>query len=232
MKTIIFTRKDIDGVGCEILCKLAYGEDVETIYVDDESVDKTFIDFFNIDTYYDTEEEKDIYNVFGNDKLYSYDGIYLTGVAVCPDLLYRIGRNSVINRRFQICDYHDFSRKTGVAHYLFNDVRSKNETGQKYSASRIFYENLVKKGVLNRTRALDGFVEATRLIDSGEWKELSSGKEVFEEHIQKFNELGEKEYAAKIMERLTALPNQDFSITQISDEKSQESSSDDEPNNE
>ena len=164
MSVIVFTRaNDLDGITCAVIAKQAFGDDAKIILESPTSIDDRFVDTFDIKTYYDTDEEKEIYDIFGSDKLYAADRVYVVDLFLKDDLLYRIGRNPVVNRKFAIYDHHDDAIRNGAGHYLFNDVRKKDRNERLVSSANIFYENLIKKGLIQETKKLNDLVELVRL---------------------------------------------------------------------
>ena len=53
MKTKLFTHNDLDGVGCAILAKLVFGEDVDIEYCSYRNVDDCVSDFIEEAENYD-----------------------------------------------------------------------------------------------------------------------------------------------------------------------------------
>lgn len=47
----LFSHTDLDGIGCGILAKLAFGKDVDISYCDYDNIDSSFIKNVNIILY-------------------------------------------------------------------------------------------------------------------------------------------------------------------------------------
>lgn len=208
MSVVLFTRKDtIDGAMCGVIAKYVFGEDVEIVGSVPNEIDDCFINYFNIDSYYDTDEEKEIYNVFGNDKLFFYKNIFLTDLFLHEDLLYRIGRNSVVNKKFAICDNSKEAVKNGAGHYLFNNVKFKDGFDRLLSSTALFYEDLQKRKLINKSIMLDS---VSTLLSSMEQDELTGDAKDLE---VLYSALGKQKFCEFMMKKIQEDSNEKFKFS-------------------
>ena len=143
----LFTHTDLDGVGCEILGKLAFGEDI--------SIDRC--NYGNIDS----EVEKFLKNTN------KYDKIFITDISVNKEVADELNN---ISNKVVLLDHH----KTALwlNEYPYALVQVEDESVGKMSGTYLFYEYLKKNHEeFNDTHALKLFVDYVRMYDTWEWKE-------------------------------------------------------------
>ncbi len=184
MKTVLFTHKDdIDGAGCEVLLKAAFGEkNVEVFpcsYGDlDEKISK-FIDSGALNS-------DDVVKVFVTD--------------MCPkqETMEKIAGEENCGK-FQIIDHHDHPIDFYQYEYFFFS-QQRDDFGL-CSATSLFYNWLVAKGNLSPSKALNEFTERTRRSDTWEWKTIYDDT-MADDMSELFNSVGYDKYVKSMFEKV------------------------------
>ena len=194
-KVIIFSHEsDIDGLGSIVLGKIAFN-DIDYILLPNVNV-----------------LESKFRELIDNKELYSYDKIYVTDLALYDPALSIVESDSILSKKVLVFDHHQTAIKEGCNKYDFVTIMEKDESGKNRCGTELFYEYLVNNGLITKSKALDEFVELTRLEDTWEWK--STGDLGLKAHDMAilFNAIGKEKYIEKMFERL--ISNQDgFELT-------------------
>ena len=152
-KIIIFSHEnDIDGLGNIVLGKIAFGE-VDYVLASNVNM---------LETKFREYLEKGL--------LHNYNRIFVTDLALYNPSLDIVSRNSELSKKVWIFDHHKSAINEGCDRYSFSKIVEIDENGRKRCGTDLFYEFLCLNGLLTRTKALDEFVELTRLEDTWEWK--------------------------------------------------------------
>lgn len=141
MKILIklFTHTDLDGVGCAILAKLAFGNNVSITYCNNPNA---------------LEDE-----LLTND-LSSYDNVFITDLSFTrPCMLYE----NLSLSKFMLIDHHKTAE--WLNDYDFATVRVKYKN-KLTCGTELFYNYLVKHDLIS-TKPY--FVEQIRLYDTWDW---------------------------------------------------------------
>ena len=178
-KVIIFTHGiDIDGFGCAILGKLAYPNAV-IIFADNFDIDEKIKSFKNLE---------------------AFDKIYITDHCPSLELCKNIEGNENLLSKTKILDHHA-SRINEQGALSWIDIISEDESGKKCGTS-LFYEHLVGIKKLQKTKALDDFVELTRLYDVWDWiNDSQNGIRSYRLNTL-FQAVGRDKYIEKMLNRL------------------------------
>lgn len=158
MKTLknvkLFTHNDLDGIGCEILGRLAFPNNIDvTITKNPQDASQKVADFIR-------KGEYELYNA-----------IFITDISVSEEVADLIDEHCW--NITQLLDHH------GTAYYLNNrhwaTVRTNHPTkDQLESGTNMFYEFLIKHNFLPTNHissdAVKVFVEKVRRYDCWEWK--------------------------------------------------------------
>ena len=157
-KILILTHgSDVDGIGCLILARLAFGG----------------IDYELFSNNSNLEEKFKIYCEKGS--LRKYTNIFITDLALFEPLLSIVNDDPTLKKKVRIFDHHQGAIDRGCAKYDFAHIIVKDDNGLKKCGTQIFYEYLVKNGYLTRSQIRDEFVELTRLEEipgNGRIKEI------------------------------------------------------------
>ena len=143
----LFTHTDLDGVSCEILGKIAFGEDIDVVRCGYGNIDDKVEEFINSD------EE--------------YDKLFITDISVKKELADALNN---VSDKVILLDHH----KTALwlNEYPFALVQVEDESVGKMCGAYLFYEYLKKNHEeFNDTLALKLFVKYVRMYDTWEWKE-------------------------------------------------------------
>lgn len=152
-KVIIFSHEnDIDGLGNIILGKIAFGE-IEYVLASNVNI-----------------LEAKFRDCLKKGLLHNYDRIFVTDLALYNPSLEMVSKDPEISKKVLVFDHHRSAINEGCGEYSFTKIVEIDESGRKRSGTDLFYEYLCLNGLLSKTKALDEFVELTRLEDTWEWK--------------------------------------------------------------
>ena len=143
----LFTHTDLDGVSCEILGKIAFGEDIDVVRCNYGDIDTKVEEFIN-----STEE---------------YDKLFITDISVNKEIADKL---LSISDKAILLDHH----KTALwlNEYLYALVQVEDESIGKMCGAYLFYEYLKKNHKeFDDTPALKLFIDYVRMYDTWEWKE-------------------------------------------------------------
>ena len=143
----LFTHTDLDGVSCEILGKIAFGEDIDVVRCNYGDIDAKVEEFIN-----GAEE---------------YDKLFITDISVNKEIADKL---LSISDKVILLDHH----KTALwlNEYPYALVQVEDESIGKMCGAYLFYEYLKKNHKeFNDTPALKLFIDYVRMYDTWEWKE-------------------------------------------------------------
>lgn len=147
----LFTHTDLDGVGCAILAKLAFGDNVDIEYCDYDDINENVLNHLN-----------------NNDD--SLSNIYITDIRVNEDVA------KLLDERGGVCllDHHPTALELNK--YTWCKVMVEDLNGVKTSGTKMFYHWLGINGCLSdeleSNESLGKFVELVRNYDTWRWSEL------------------------------------------------------------
>ena len=194
-KVIIFSHEnDIDGMGSIILGKIAFGE---IDYVLSSNVN---------------ELEAKFREMLDCGKLSKYENIYVTDLSLYSPAVDLVKEDPKLSHKVLVFDHHRSAINEGYNNYDFATIIEVDGNGIKRCGTDLFYDFLLSKGLIDRTPALEEFVELTRLEDTWGWKE--SGDKGIKAHDLAilFNILGIEEYLDRMYMKLSA-GEASFSLT-------------------
>ena len=143
----LFTHTDLDGVSCEILGKIAFGEDIDVVRCGYGKIDDKVEEFINSD------EE--------------YDKLFITDISVNKEIADKL---LSVSDKVILLDHH----KTALwlNEYPYALVQVEDESVGKMCGAYLFYEYLKKNHKeFDDTPALKLFIDYVRMYDTWEWKE-------------------------------------------------------------
>ena len=185
-KIIIFSHEnDIDGIGAVVLGKVAFGD----------------IDYVLASNVYALETK--FREKLEDGSLSQYDRIFVTDLALYNPSLKIVSEDPILSKKVLVLDHHKSAINEGCDQYDFTTIVEADENGKKRSGTDLFYEYLCKNGLLSRTKALDEFVELTRLEDTWEWK--TSGDLGLKAHDMAilFNVIGIDDYIGSMRKKIS-----------------------------
>ena len=184
MKVIIFSHEsDIDGMGSIILGKLSFPNMDYVLASNPEPLELIFREYIN------------------NKKLYNYDKIYITDLALSNPSLDMVYNDEILANKVKVFDHHEKAIKQGLNKYDFTFIEEVDKNGNKRCATEIFYKYLLDNNYIKRNDNIDTYVELTRLEDTWEWKK--NNKEEAHDLAILFNEIGIEKYIDTIINVLT-----------------------------
>lgn len=155
----LFTHNDLDGVGCAVLAKLAFGDKVDVTYCDYDSIDQ------EVKAYIDHPIA---------------DKCYITDIRIDEKLAEEINKKAI---SIQLLDHHPTA--LNLNKFSWCDVVIENSQGEKTSGTELYYKWLVRTGYLHDEWKYRKFVEIVRDYDTWAW----STKGQFGIVSKKFNDL-------------------------------------------
>lgn len=152
----LITHNDLDGIGCEVVFKLLYGDEVDVFSVGNNEVNNIVEQSL--------EELR-----FG-----IYEQLFITDLSVNEELAEIINKEGL---KVQLLDHHPSA--THLNKYSFANVTTHLLDGLKDSGTHLSFiyllDKLLNKGLYNES--LEDFVELVRQYDTWEWKEIFRNEE-------------------------------------------------------
>ncbi|MCG7345658.1 oligoribonuclease [Sporosarcina sp. ACRSL] len=180
----LLSHNDLDGVGCGILAKLAFGKQVKVRYNSVSGLDRE-VEWF-----------------LGNDDQETF--LFITDLSVNEENEERLETFYQDGGKIQLIDHH----KTALHfnEYEWGHVVVEDNEGKLTSATSLFYDYLVTHQLLEPSDAIAEFVELVRQYDTWEWEKNNN------QSAQRLNALffliTIDEFEEKMIERL--LPDDHF----------------------
>ncbi|BDH63146.1 oligoribonuclease NrnB [Lysinibacillus sp. PLM2] len=150
----LLSHNDLDGVGCGILAKLAFGQDVKVRYNSVSSLNRE-IEFF-----------------LENDSPETF--LFITDLSPSESNEQKLEKFYEQYQNIQLIDHH----KTALHlnNYRWGFVLVEDELGRLTSATSLFYNYLISNKLLEEKRAITEFVELVRQYDTWEWEKNENHK--------------------------------------------------------
>lgn len=181
----IFTHCDLDGIGCAVLAKLAFGNDVDISYCGYDDIDEEVLSWhFSIE------------NIM--------TPCYITDISVNEETAAILNKN---RSGLFLFDHH--ATALGLNKYDWAMVQVENEDGIKTSGTELFYEYLNFMRYFNDMRMyslrnIELFVEMVRDYDTWRWKELGEKGELCKQLNDLFYIYGREKFIAICINRITS----------------------------
>ncbi|MGE6488780.1 DHH family phosphoesterase [Paenisporosarcina sp. NPDC076898] len=144
----LLSHNDLDGVGCGILAKLAFGKQVKVRYNSVSNLDREVVWFL----------ENDDKNTL----------LFITDLSVNKENEQKLNDFYQITGNVQLIDHHKTSLHFNE--YEWGHVLVEDEQGKLTSATSLFYHYLVSQQLLESNGAISEFVELVRQYDTWEWE--------------------------------------------------------------
>lgn len=142
----LFTHTDLDGVGCAVLAKFAFGNDVDIEYCNYDDIDSKVKEYFNSGLEYDC---------------------HITDISINEELAHKISESE---KTYCLLDHH--ATALNLNKFDWCTVKVENEDGIKTSGTEMYYNYLISNGFLNEYDVLDRFSELVRNYDTWRWSTL------------------------------------------------------------
>ncbi|HWL25273.1 MAG TPA: oligoribonuclease [Ureibacillus sp.] len=150
----MLSHNDLDGVGCGILAKLAFGQDVKVRYNSVSALNRE-IEFF-----------------LENDQPDTF--LFITDLSPNEENEKRLQQFFEQHGNVQLIDHHKTANH--LNDYKWGYVLVEDASGHLTSATSLFYEYLITNQFLQENRAIEEFVELVRQYDTWEWEKNENHK--------------------------------------------------------
>ena len=144
----LLSHNDLDGVGCGILAKLAFGEQVKVRYNSISSLNREI-------EYFLENDEPDTF-------------LFVTDLTPNEDNEKRLNDFYNAKGKVQLIDHHKSALHFND--YEWGYISVEDHEGKLTSATSLLYEYLVQQILLKPTAAISEFVELVRQYDTWEWE--------------------------------------------------------------
>ncbi|MGC8229500.1 DHH family phosphoesterase [Pseudobacillus badius] len=144
----LLTHNDLDGVGCGILAKLAFGKQVQVRYNSVAGLD------YEVAWFLENQDKK--------------TALFITDLSVNKDNQEKLHAFHQDGGKVQLIDHH----KTALHfnEYEWGHVVIEDEDGKLTSATSLLYDYLLQHELIEPSNALAEFVELVRQYDTWEWE--------------------------------------------------------------
>ncbi|GGH75951.1 oligoribonuclease NrnB/cAMP/cGMP phosphodiesterase (DHH superfamily) [Pullulanibacillus pueri] len=146
----LFTDIDLDGLGCGVIAKLAFGDDADVAYCSYHVLNQRVEQVIEDPEFDDTE-------------------LYITDLAVNSSVEKKLEKRFNAGQPIQVIDHHVTAMHFNK--YDWGLVKPEDENGKKTCATSLFYDYLIEHHHLEESRALEEFVDLIRQYDTWEWEE-------------------------------------------------------------
>ncbi|MDR7242929.1 MULTISPECIES: DHH family phosphoesterase [Priestia] len=144
----LLSHTDLDGVGCGILAKLAFGDRIKIRYNSIASLNR------EVEWFLENEERN--------------THLFITDLSVNEENEKRLEEFYQTGGKVQLLDHH----KTALHfnEYEWGHVVVEDNEGNLASGTSLFYEYLIENELIQTSNAVDQFVELVRQYDTWEWE--------------------------------------------------------------
>lgn len=172
-KVLLFTHGiDIDGYGCAVLAKLAFGNDVEVHYADNFELDEMFAHrVYGVSTKEILEGKVDKSQLIKNaqNALREYTKVYITDHCLSFPLCQFVDEDTETASKLLVLDHHT-SRKAEQGQFDWVKIADKIDESTMACGTNMFYYHLISEGKIFPTHALARWARCTALCDTWTWK--------------------------------------------------------------
>lgn len=144
----LLSHTDLDGVGCGVLAKLAFGDRIKIRYNSIASLNR------EVEWFLENEERN--------------THLFITDLSVNEENEKRLEEFYQTGGKVQLLDHH----KTALHfnEYEWGHVVVEDNEGNLASGTSLFYEYLIENELIQTSNAIDEFVELVRQYDTWEWE--------------------------------------------------------------
>ena len=146
----LFTDIDLDGLGCGLIAKLAYGDKANVYYCSYRNLNQRVEMAI---THQGNQQEE----------------IFITDLAVNESVEKKLEERYRQGKPVQMIDHHVTALHFNE--YKWGRVLPEYEDGKKTCATSLFYDYLIEHNKMERNQALEEFIELVRQYDTWEWDE-------------------------------------------------------------
>lgn len=184
----LFTHTDLDGVGCAILAKAAFGEDVNISYCNYDDVDRQVSDFLN------------------NHDIKAGDLIFITDISVSEKVAERIDKSNMKDC-FVLLDHH--ATALGLNKYSWCSVMIELTSNIKTSGTELIYNWLLTHAYFSQGFGFEilnllYFTNNVRDWDTWRWSEMGETGIICKQINDLFYIYGRDKFINWAMEKLSS----------------------------
>jgi oligoribonuclease NrnB/cAMP/cGMP phosphodiesterase (DHH superfamily) len=147
----LITHNDLDGLGCAILAKLAFKNDIEIEYCSSPN---------------DVAEK--LFYAYEYKKIYNYNKVYITDCSIPSD---KKELFALIEKHKNVSLFDHHKTAVGLNEFPWAKVSVENEKGNLTCGTELWHDFLIKKGMITPRPY---FVEQVRLYDTWDWSKQNS----------------------------------------------------------
>jgi oligoribonuclease NrnB/cAMP/cGMP phosphodiesterase (DHH superfamily) len=148
----LFTHNDLDGIGCSIVARFAFGENVEVRFNSVDGLNR------EVERFLERRKRKRKKNEF----------LFITDLSVHEANGNRLTEFVQSGNNVKLIDHHKSALH--LNQYPWAAVNVTYEDGRLASATSLFYDYLHQQGWIRPTETLNQFVELVRQYDTWEWE--------------------------------------------------------------
>lgn len=186
-KILLFSHEsDIDGLGSVVLGLISFNQLDYILCPNNEKLELKFRDYLE------------------KGELDQYDNIYITDLALYDPSL-SIVNESKLRNKIHVFDHHQKSIDDHMNRYEFTKIVEQDDKGKRCGTD-LFYQYLKEYNLIGENKAIEEFVELTRLEDTWEWKNSKIIGEKAHDLAILFNAIGLEEYISRMTSKLLENP--------------------------
>lgn len=178
----LFTHNDLDGVGCGIVARFAFGENVEVRYNSVDGLNR------EVERFLERKKSKRKKNDF----------LFITDLSVNEENSKRLTDLDKSGAKIKLIDHHKTALQ--LNQYPWATVNVSYDDGRLASATSLFCDYLLQQGWIKPNETLNQFVELVRQYDTWEWE--ASGNPQAKRLNDLFFMWSIDEFEEKMLERL------------------------------
>jgi oligoribonuclease NrnB/cAMP/cGMP phosphodiesterase (DHH superfamily) len=186
----LFTDMDLDGLGCGVLAKLAYGDSVNVTYCSYRNLNQRVEAFIE-----NPEHQK--------------EQMFITDLAVSEAVENKLALRFNAGYPVRVIDHHVTALHFN--NYEWGHIKTEYDSGKKTCATSLFYDYLVEQKLIKTAPSLVQFVDLIRQYDTWEWDENNNVT------AKRLNDLfyimDREQFEEDIMKRISGNPDA-FSLTE------------------
>lgn len=187
----LFTDIDLDGLGCGIIAKLAFGENADVVYCSYRILNQRVEAFI---------ENPD----------HDHDEMYITDLAVNESVEKKLDKRFRVGRHVRMLDHHITALHFNE--YKWGMVKTEYDSGKKTCATSLFYDYFIEHQLLERSKGLEEFIDLVRQYDTWEWQ---ANNNVTAKRLNDlFYILSREKFEEEMLKRLTVNPDS-FSLSDM-----------------
>jgi oligoribonuclease NrnB/cAMP/cGMP phosphodiesterase (DHH superfamily) len=187
----LFTDIDLDGLGCGLIAKIAFGEKADVFYCSYRILNQ------RVEAFIENKDKRD-------------DEIYITDLAVNESVEKKLARRFQEGNHVRMIDHHVTALHFNE--YEWANVKPVYDSGKKTCATSLFYDYLLENQLISKNKALEEFIELVRQYDTWEWDENNN---IDAKRLNDlFYILKREKFEEEMLKRMTE-NTQSFSLTEM-----------------